>query len=95
MLLLVILKNEKTEFKDRELFLNKGWEYKFPVSCFNLSRLEYYKKNDEVALKYLKRALENGFTDWRSIETSGEFNHVRESVEFKGMVNQYLLNGIR
>ena len=92
---LSFLKNDKINYAEREKYLNLACEHKFPVACFNLARLEFYKKNDETGYKLLARAFETGYMDWKSVESSGEFSRVRESDQFKSIVNKYLLNGIR
>lgn len=56
--------------------------------CYNLSCLYSLQNKKEKAIKWLRRAIENGYSDWTHLKTDPDLENIRNSPYYRSIQNR-------
>ncbi len=59
-----------------------------PGTYYNIARVYAVQNRVEDCIEWLKLSVEKGYTDWESIKTDESFDNIRESTQYKKLIEK-------
>lgn len=83
----LVYKNQKQYDKAEEYYLRAlKTNPTFAEISFQLACCYALQKDDKMAIKYLKKSMDDGYLDYNNIQTDSDFDTIRNSPDFKALM---------